>query len=460
MQTYDYKKYIDLLKQYFSELGLVPLAYVATYGCQQNTSDSEIIKGLLSEAGYNFTDRPENADFVIFNTCAVREHAELKVYGNVGALKPIKKKKPDMRIAVCGCMMQQESVQQTIRTKYRHVDIVFGPSLIYKLPEMLYDSYSKGLKTFDRNETLQIFEELPVKRADNNKAWVTVMYGCNNFCTYCIVPYLRGRERSRKIENIVREVESLVKDGFKDITLLGQNVNSYGKDLGLGYDFADLLVKLNEIEGDFWIRFVTSHPKDCTTKLIDTIAKCDKICNQLHLPVQAGNNRVLKVMNRNYTREKYIELIDYAKSKIPDITLTSDIIVGFPGETADEFYETVTLLERVQYDNLFTFIYSKRSGTPAAEMIDQISDEEKSRRFNLLLSVLHPISKAKNDLLLGKTLRVFVEGESKTDKNVLTGKTEGGKTVDFVGDKSLIGQFANVEITESKTWFLLGQLKD
>lgn len=459
MQTYDYKKYIELLRQYFSETGLIPLAYVATYGCQQNTSDSEIIKGLLNEAGYNFADKPEDADLVIFNTCAVREHAELKVYGNIGALKPIKKKKPDMRIAICGCMMQQESVQQTIREKYRHVDIVFGPSLIYKLPEMLYDSYIKGLKTFDRTETLEIFEDLPIKRSDNNKAWVTVMYGCNNFCTYCIVPYLRGRERSRRMENIVNEVRTLINEGFKDITLLGQNVNSYGKDLGLGYDFSDLLEKLNEIEGDFWIRFVTSHPKDCTTKLIDTIAKCDKVCNQLHLPVQAGNNRILKVMNRNYTREKYIELIDYAKSKIPNLTITSDIIVGFPGETAEEFYETVTLLERVQYDNLFTFIYSKRSGTPAAEMNEQIDDDEKSRRFNLLLSVLHPISKQRNDLLLGKTLRVFVEGESKTNKNVLTGKTEGGKTVDFVGDKSLIGQFADVMITESKTWFLLGQLK-
>ena len=323
---------------------------------------------------------------------------------------------------------------------------------------MLYFSIIDGKKIFDRNEVPDIIENLPVLREQNNKAWVTVMYGCNNFCTYCIVPYLRGRERSRKKEDIITEVKKLVCEGYKDITLLGQNVNSYGKDLKLGYDFSDLLCELNEIDGDFWLRFMTSHPKDCTTKLIDTIAKCGKVCNQLHLPFQAGNDRVLNEMNRRYTSSQYKELISYAKKLMPDITLTSDVIVGFPGETFEEFMDTVKLLEEVEFDNLFTFIYSKRSGTPAAIMDNQVDKEEKSRRFDILLKALHPISKKKNDLLFGKVLRVFVEGESKTDKSVLSGRTEGGKTVDFVGDKSLIGNFADVEIIESKTWSLVGKL--
>ena len=347
-----------------------------------------------------------------------------------------------------------------IKTKYRHVDIVFGPSLIYKFPEMLFKSVLEGQKIFDRSENPDIIEGLPVQRAKNNKAWVTVMYGCNNFCTYCIVPYLRGRERSRKPSDIIREVKELVESGFKDITLLGQNVNSYGKDLDLGYDFADLLNELNDIEGDFWLRFVTSHPKDCTKKLIDTMASCQKVCNQLHLPFQSGNDRVLKEMNRNYTFDKYLKLIEYAKEKMPDITLTSDVIVGFPGETDEEFEDTVRLVECVEFDNLFTFIYSKRTGTPAAVMENQIDDNIKSARFNRLLEVLHPISKKRNDLLLNKTLKVFVEGMSKTDSCVLSAKTEGGKTVDFKGDKALIGQFAYVKITQCKTWSLAGELTE
>ena len=452
------QNYIKFVKEYYELNNIHPKAMVVTYGCQQNTSDSEIIKGLLVQMGFDFCEAYEQADFVIFNTCAVREHAELKVYGNIGSLKPIKRKKPDMKIAVCGCMMQQESVQKEIKKSYRHVDIVFGPSLIYKLPEMLYFSLCENRKIFDRTEVTEIFEDLPIKREENNKAWVTVMYGCNNFCTYCIVPYLRGRERSRKMQDIVAEVKDLVSSGYKDITLLGQNVNSYGKDLNLGYDFADLLYKLNEIEGDFWIRFMTSHPKDCTTKLLDAMSDCDKVCKQLHLPFQAGNDRVLKEMNRRYTSEQYEKLINYAKSKMPDITLTSDVIVGFPGESFDEFMDTVKLVERIEFDNLFTFIYSKRSGTPAAIMENQIDKDEKSRRFDILLKSLHPISKKKNDLMYGKIYKVFVEGESKTDKTVLTGRTEGGKTVDFKGDFSLIGQFVNVKIIECKTWSLTGEI--
>ncbi len=459
MSELDYKYYIELINQINENSKTKQKACVVTYGCQQNVSDSETIIGMLLEMGFELCEIPAESDVVVFNTCAVREHAELKVYGNIGALKPIKRKRPNMRIAVCGCMMQQESVQREIKQKYNHVNIVFGPSLIHKFPEMLYNSLAEGKKTFDRTENETIFENLPVKRTENGKAWVTVMYGCNNFCTYCIVPYLRGRERSRQPQNIINEVKDLVANGFKDITLLGQNVNSYGKDLGINFDFSDLLCELNKIDGDFWIRFMTSHPKDCSIKLLDTMATCDKVCNQLHLPFQAGNDRILSVMNRRYTSEKYIELIDYAKKVMPDITLTSDVIVGFPGETFDEFMDTVKLLKRVEFDNLFTFIYSRRTGTPAATMENQIPDDEKSKRFNILLSELHPISKKKNDLLFGKTLKVFVEGLSKTDKSVLTARTEGGKTVDFKGDTSLIGSFVNVEIIESKTWSLIGRLK-
>ncbi len=459
MAELEYNNYIELIKQINNKSKIAQKACVTTYGCQQNVSDSEIITGMLVQMGYELCDVAADADVVVFNTCAVREHAELKVYGNIGALKPVKKKKPNMRIIVCGCMMQQQSVQQEIKQKYNHVNIVFGPSLIHKFPEMLFNSLSEGKKTFDRTENEVIFENLPIKRSENNKAWVTVMYGCNNFCTYCIVPYLRGRERSRKPENIIDEVKELVAQGYRDITLLGQNVNSYGKDLDSNFDFADLLCELNKIEGDFWLRFMTSHPKDCSIKLLDTMSSCEKVCKQLHLPFQAGNDRVLKAMNRRYTADKYVELIDYAKKVMPDLTITSDVIVGFPGETYEEFLDTIKLLKRVEFDNLFTFIYSRRSGTPAAVMEEQIPDEEKSNRFNQLLSELHPISKMKNDLLVGKTLKVFVESVSKTDKSVLTAKTEGGKTVDFKGSEDLIGKFVNVEITESKTWFLIGNLK-
>lgn len=455
MSQLDYQKYIELVKSL--NLNKTPKAAVITYGCQQNVSDSEILKGMLKQMGYEFCESAADADVAIFNTCAVREHAELKVYGNIGALKNIKRQKTDMKIAVCGCMMQQESVQKEIKSKYRHVDIVFGPSLINKFPEMLFNSINDNKKTFELTEMLEIVEDMPVLRTENGKAWVTVMYGCNNFCSYCIVPYLRGRERSRQPQNIIAEVKDLVSKGYKDITLLGQNVNSYGKDLDCGIDFADLLFELNKIEGDFWLRFMTSHPKDCSKKLLDTMSACDKVCNQLHLPFQAGNDRVLKVMNRRYTSSDYLELIDYAKQKMPDITLTSDVIVGFPGETYEEFCDTVKLIEQVEFDNLFTFIYSKRNGTPAATMENQVSDQDKSTRFNELLNALHPISKKKNDLLFGKTLKVFVEGTSKTNENILTGRTEGGKTVDFEGDESLIGSFAYVKITECKTWSLFGQ---
>ena len=437
-----------------------PLACVRTYGCQQNVADSERIKGMLSEMGYGFTEETESADLVLFNTCAVREHAELKVYGNVGALKSLKAANPDMLIILCGCMMQQETVQEQIKKKYKHVDIVFGPSMIPNLPMMMERVLTDRQKIFTRQEIPEIAEDLPIVRDDAHKAWVSVMYGCNNFCTYCIVPYVRGRERSRASEQILREVEDLVKNGYKDITLLGQNVNSYGKDLDGEMDFADLLCAIDKIEGDFWIRFTTSHPKDCSTKLLDAMASCKKVCHQLQLPFQAGSDVVLKRMNRNYTADSYYSLIEYARKVMPDVVVTSDVIVGFPGETEDDFQKTLDLVEQVQFDNLFTFIYSKRTGTKAALYEDQIEEAVQKERFNRLLELQHTICLKKNKALEGKDLTVYVESVSKNDPNTLSGKTMGGKTVDFPGGAELIGHFCTVTITKAKTWSLDGKIKE
>jgi len=455
----DQTQYIELIKNYTQTLDKKPLACVMTYGCQQNVSDSEKIKGLLQQMGYGFTTDTEHADFVLLNTCAVREHAELKIYGNVGALKRIKEKRPNMVIALCGCMMQQEYVQNYIKSKFRHVDMVFGPSLLVQLPQMMCDVIFSKERIFDRTEILEVVEGLPVVRDEKGKAWVSVMYGCNNFCTYCIVPHVRGRERSRKSEEIIKEVRSLVGEGYKDITLLGQNVNSYGKDLEEKIDFSDLLKRICEIPGEFWIRFVTSHPKDCNRKLIDTMRDCDKICNHLQLPVQSGSTEVLRRMNRKYTREDYLQLIEYAKEQIPDLAITSDIIVGFPGETEEQFEETISLIEQVEYDNLFTFIYSKRKGTPAAEMSDQIDPEVQQRRFQRLLDVQTPICKKKNSLYQDRVVKVFAETVSKTDPQMISGHTQSGKKVDFKATSDCIGKIVDVKITKAKTWFLLGELK-
>lgn len=459
INIYQQEKYIESLRDYFAAFDNKPKACIITYGCQQNVSDSEKIKGYLAEIGYDFTDRQDEADLILLNTCAVREHAELKVYGNVGAMKRLKEKNPNLVIALCGCMMQQQQVQDEIRKKFRHVDIVFGPSLLVEFPKMLHSVINDHRRIFDTHEILDVVEGVPVRRDDKCKAWVTVMYGCNNFCTYCIVPHVRGRERSRKSEDILNEVRQLVSEGYKDITLLGQNVNSYGKDLEEQIDFSDLLRKINDIPGEFWIRFVTSHPKDCTHKLIDTMRDCDKICNHLQLPVQSGSTEVLRRMNRKYTREQYLDLIAYAKKQIPDLAITSDIIVGFPGETEEQFEETLSLIREVEYDNLFTFIYSKRTGTPAAVMPDQIPPEEQQRRFQKLLDVQTPICKKKNAVLEGRVLKVYAETVSKTDSNMISGHTQGGKKVDFAAPTDCIGKIVNVEITKAKTWFLEGKLK-
>ena len=457
--NYDQTKYIDWLKREVNGYQHKPLACIMTYGCQQNVSDSEKIKGYLSEIGYEFTDQTELADLILLNTCAVREHAELKIYGNVGALKRLKEKKPELVIALCGCMMQQEHVQQYIKSKFKHVDMVFGPSLLVEFPKMLFRVIHSREKIYDRREILEVIEDLPVLRDEKGKAWVSIMYGCNNFCTYCIVPHVRGRERSRKSEEIIKEVQALISQGYKDITLLGQNVNSYGKDLEEGIDFSDLLRMINDLPGEFWIRFVTSHPKDCTHKLIDTMRDCDKVCNHLQLPVQSGSTEVLRRMNRKYTRDAYLELMDYAKEQIPDLAITSDIIVGFPGETDEQFEETISLIQQVEYDNLFTFIYSKRKGTPAAEMPDQIPPEIQQRRFQRLLDVQTPICKKKNLEYQDKVVKVFAETVSKTDPDMISGHTQSGKKVDNKASADCIGKIVDVKITKAKTWFLQGELK-
>ena len=411
--------------------------------------------------GYEMTDVKEDADLILYNTCAVRENAELKVYGNLGALKHLKKKKENLIIGVCGCMMQQEAVKEQIRKKYRHVDIVFGTHSLYRFPEILSEVLLNRTRVFDvRNSDGVIIEDMPIKHKEGPCAWVSAMYGCNNFCSYCIVPYVRGRERSRSKDAVLSEVSLLAKNGVKEVTLLGQNVNSYGKDLEESIDFADLLSAVCEIDGIERVRFMTSHPKDISDKLIDTMAQNDKICKQLHLPFQAGNNRVLEVMNRKYTKEGYLEKIEKIKSKMPSITLTTDIIVGFPGETTEEFEDTLDVLKKVRYDTIFSFIYSKRPGTPAAKMEDVISAEEKKKNFNRMLEIQDVISREKNLELEGKTLRVLVEGRSKTNDEFLAGRTDGGKTVNFKGSESLIGNFVNIKITEAKTWSLMGEVEN
>jgi len=448
--------YINELE--YQTKGYTKRAFVETYGCQQNVSDSEILSGMLQEMGYDLASSKEGVDLIIYNTCAVRENAELKVFGNLGALKHVKAKNPEMIICVCGCMMQQKEVAEQIRKKYKHVDLVFGTHSLYYFPTLLKKVLVEKTNVVDVRDTDgAIAEDYPVVRGEGPSAWVSIMYGCNNFCSYCIVPYVRGRERSRSKEAILEEIKNIASDGYKEVTLLGQNVNSYGKDLDENYDFADLLSDVCKINGIERIRFMTSHPKDISDKLIDTMAENEKICKQLHLPVQAGNNRVLKVMNRKYTKEEYLEKIEKIKEKMPGITLTTDIIVGFPGETKEEFEDTIDILKKVRYDTIFSFIYSKRKGTPAATMEDCLTHEEKKECFDRLLKVQDEISLAKNKEMLGKTVKILVEGRSKNDPTTLTGRTEGGKIVNFKGDIKDTGKFIDIKITDVRTWSLIGE---
>jgi len=412
--------------------------------------------------GYVFTQNENEADIVVINTCAVREHAEMRILSNVGALVHAKKAKKDMIIAVCGCMVQQEHMAEKIKKSYPHVDLVFGTHELQNFPELLERLLlsPKRRRIFAVTDSEgRITEGLPVYRDRGVKAWLPVMYGCNNFCSYCIVPYVRGRERSRLPEHIFAEARELVASGYKEITLLGQNVNSYGKDLGTGVDFAYLIEELNKIEGEFLIRFMTSHPKDATKRLFETMAACEKAARHIHLPFQAGNNRVLKAMNRGYTKEQYLELIAMAREIMPDIVLTSDVIVGFPGETDEEFEDTLDIIRKVRFDALFTFIYSKRKGTPAAEMPDPFTREEKQRRFDRLLEIQNAISSEKHAQYVGKTIRVLVDGEGEGGEYNLTARTSGGRLVHLAGDRSLIGSFIDVEITGSTNWGLFGKIK-
>ena len=438
-----------------------PLACVVTYGCQQNVADSEHIKGMLETMGYGFTEERTQAKLIIFNTCAVREHAEDRVFGNVGALKKYKHENPDVIIALCGCMMQQQHIADKIKKSFPFVDLVFGTHVVYKVPELIYTALTRKKRVFELPDVDGVIAEgIPVKRDNDKKAWIPIMYGCNNFCSYCIVPYVRGRERSREVEDVVKEFKALVNDGYKEITLLGQNVNSYGKDLEPRVTFSQLLRTLNELDGDFRIRFMTSHPKDCTKELIETMAECDKVATHLHLPFQSGNDRVLKAMNRSYTREKYLSLINYAKELMGDeLSITSDIIVGFPGETYEEFCDTKSLVEEIKATSLFTFIYSSRKGTPAAEMDDPVPYEEKSKWMRELLALQERISGEQMALHKGKVFKCFVYGKGKQGDNYLAARTDGNLIIEFVGDEGLIGTFQKIKVTEPLTYVMLGELE-
>jgi tRNA-2-methylthio-N6-dimethylallyladenosine synthase len=434
-------------------------AFVDTYGCQQNEADSERIRGMLAQMGYCFTEEEAAADLIVINTCAVREHAEQRVFGNVGALVHTKRQKPEQIIALCGCMVQQPSVADKIRRSYRHVDLVFGPQALWRFPELLQRLLTERGRFFELDDTPAIAEGLPTQRDGKFKAWLSIMVGCNNFCSYCIVPYVRGRERSRRPDMVLAEARSLIAEGYKDITLLGQNVNSYGRGLDEPVDFPELLARMNALDGEFLLRFMTSHPKDASERLFKTMAESEKVARHLHLPFQAGNDRVLQAMNRGYTRAHYLELIDMARGYMPDIVLTSDVIVGFPGETDEEFEDTLSVLEKVRFDALFTFLYSKRTGTPAASMPDTVTKEEKQRRFDRLLALQNAVSEEKHAAYVGKTLKVLIDGESGDERYPLSARTNGGRLVRVAGGTETVGTYQTVSITDSNTWALYGELQ-
>ena len=436
-----------------------PTAFVHSFGCQQNVNDGEKILGVLVNAGYGRAAAPEEADLIIFNTCAVREHAEQRVFGNVGALKKLKEQNPRLMIAVCGCMAQQKQIVEKFKASYPFVDIVFGVNAIDNLPQLIAQRITGHKRVMQMPvERTEIVEEMPIQRGSSFRAWLPIMYGCDNFCTYCIVPYVRGRERSRKSADILAEFRGLLAEGYRDITLLGQNVNSYGKGLDEGLDFADLLALLDKEPGDYRIRFMTSHPKDATKKLIDTIAAGTHLSHHLHLPVQSGSNEILDKMNRRYTVESYLDLMDYAKERVPDMTYSSDIIVGFPGETEEDFEKTMELIRRVEYMQLFTFIYSKRSGTKAAEMPDATPHEEKAARIGRIVALQDEIVARLTQKLVGQVQRVLVESEGRTP-GVLTGRLDNNMIVEFA-QKAPLGQFAHVRITGAKGAVLKGELVD
>ncbi len=439
-------------------------AMVDTYGCQQNESDSEVLRGYLRAMGYAMTSDEEQAEIIVVNTCAVREHAQMRVFGNVGALTHIKREHPERIVVLCGCMAQSPEIREQVRRSYRMVDLCFGPHDLWRFPELLSETIRvHGLpgnksRVFAASEDGVIAENLPRARDGGVKAWLTIMNGCNNFCSYCIVPYVRGRERSRRSADVVAEARSLAEAGYKDITLLGQNVNSYGRGLEEDTDFAGLLRKINAIPGDFRIRFMTSHPKDATEKLFAAMAECEKCAPHIHLPVQSGSNRILKAMNRHYTREKYLSLVETARRYIPDLVLTTDIIVGFPGETEEDFLDTLRLTEEVRFDSMFTFIYSRRPGTPAAALESNASREEIQTRFDRLVDSANAVSAQLHRAQEGKTFTVLIDGESAHGEYNLSSRTAGGRLVHLKGDPALVGQFRDVKITGSNTYALFGEI--
>lgn len=438
--------------------GKIPKAMTHTYGCQGNVAEGERIDGILQEIGYEFTEDPAEADFILYNTCCVREHAEERVFGNLGRLKKLKEQNPNLIIAVCGCMVQEPHIAERLKRNFRYVDLVFGTFVQYRLPEFIYRLYTGEDRVFCLDENNTVAEGLPMKRTNQLKAFLPISYGCNNFCTYCIVPYVRGRERSRAYDVVVQEAKDLVAQGYKEIMLLGQNVNSYGNDFGEKDLFSKLLKEINDIPGDFLIRFMTSHPKDCSYTLLDTMAECEKVERHLHLPFQSGNDRVLKAMNRHYDRARYLDLVHYAKQVMPDLSLTSDVIVGFPGETHEEFLDTVSLIQEVGFTSLYTFIYSPRVGTPGAKMPDPVTREIKQQWFEELQFAQEQIASQRTAATKGQTFRVLAEGRGKKGK--INGRTSGNVMIEFDGPEDMIGTFCNVTVTEPLTWILKGTLAE
>lgn len=452
------QRVFSLNEKYVSEAGSRRKVFILTLGCQQNEADSERLLGMALEMGYEKTEAPDDASLIIVNTCAIREHAEKRALSLVGQYKHIKAKNPELIIVVCGCMVVQEHRVEDIKHRYPYVDILFGPSLIHKMPEHIYNRMSGSKRIFDPDDKIYTFAEgLPVCRENSFKAWVSIMYGCNNFCSYCIVPYVRGRERSRRREDVIAEVKELVKKGYKDITLLGQNVNSYGVDSGFDYDFADLLADIDKIDGDYIIHFMTSHPKNASKKLIDVMAASRHVARHFHLPMQSGSDLVLKAMNRRYDFEKYIGILDYIREKMPECTVSSDIIVGFPTETEKDFEDTLAALERARFDMIYSFQYSPRKGTPAAEM-EQIPQDVKQERFDRMLALQNSISLEQNKTNEGKVLRVLCEGASKNNTDTYFGRTEGGKIVFFEPCPENVGRFVNVDIERGDTFALYGKI--
>ena len=437
--------------------GARPRAFVLTLGCQQNEADSEKLRGLARAMGYEISDKPDGAALIAVNTCAIREHAEKRALSIVGQYKHLKEQNPDLIIAVCGCMTAQAHRCEQLKKSYPYVDIVFGTASIHRFPEFVAERMGGARRRFQPAEEKNLVAEgLPIDRENAYRAWVSVMYGCNNFCSYCIVPYVRGRERSRTKEAVFAEVKELVARGYREITLLGQNVNSYGKDAGYPYDFADLLAELDTIPGDYVLRFMTSHPKDASRKLIDVMAASTHVAHQFHLPMQSGSDRILRIMNRHYDTAQYLATVDYMREKMPDVTLTSDIIVGFPGETEEDFAGTLDMLRRVRFDMLYSFIYSPRKGTPAAEMPDRIPKPVQQERFDRLLALQGEIGAEKNAALVGETLRVLCDGVSKNNPALLSGRTDGYKIVFFPGNPDSAGTFVRVRIDRTDAFALYG----